>query len=276
MAKKKVNIKDIAKMAGVSAGTVDRVLHNRGKVSDEALNKVKEVLTKFDYEPNLIARTLKNHKVYHVALMMPNPDNDPYWLKPRKAMGKAVEEYQSMGLSIDLYPFDPDSIDSFQSDTKRVIDSDPDAVFISPQFFHESLEFFNILKEKNIPYLTFNTHIDEANPLCHIGQDLRQSGRLAGNLIHLSQPGAGMILVLNIDENPANSACLQEKKEGFLSYFKDIKSENIIKRLDISNENPSIINEFINGHEPVTGVYITNSKSSEVIEVWTCNNKLDK
>ena len=46
MTKKKYTIKDIAKMAGVSKGTVDRVLHKRGKVSDEAHDKVKRVLGK--------------------------------------------------------------------------------------------------------------------------------------------------------------------------------------------------------------------------------------
>ena len=36
---KKYTIKDIAQMAGVSKGTVDRVLHKRGKVSEDALKK---------------------------------------------------------------------------------------------------------------------------------------------------------------------------------------------------------------------------------------------
>ncbi|WP_414654827.1 LacI family DNA-binding transcriptional regulator, partial [Flavobacterium sp. UBA4854] len=52
---KKYTIKDIAQMAGVSKGTVDRVLHNRGKVSPAALEKINEVLNVIDYEPNLIA-----------------------------------------------------------------------------------------------------------------------------------------------------------------------------------------------------------------------------
>jgi transcriptional regulator, LacI family len=37
-------IKDIAIMSGVSTGTVDRIIHNRGKVSEEARVKVEEVL----------------------------------------------------------------------------------------------------------------------------------------------------------------------------------------------------------------------------------------
>ena len=54
---KNIRIKDIAKLAGVSVGTVDRVLHNRGRVSDDALQKVTAVMNQIDYKPNLIART---------------------------------------------------------------------------------------------------------------------------------------------------------------------------------------------------------------------------
>ena len=37
-------IKDIARMSGVSAGTVDRVLHNRGDVSVSSREKVAKLL----------------------------------------------------------------------------------------------------------------------------------------------------------------------------------------------------------------------------------------
>src|SRR5690606_18493447 len=47
--RKNITIKDIARMSGVSAGTVDRVLHNRGRVSEEALRKVLAVLEQIDY-----------------------------------------------------------------------------------------------------------------------------------------------------------------------------------------------------------------------------------
>ena len=36
---KEVTISDVAKAAGVGRGTVDRVLHNRGRVSEETAQK---------------------------------------------------------------------------------------------------------------------------------------------------------------------------------------------------------------------------------------------
>ena len=48
-------IKDIARMAGVSAGTVDRVLHNRGDVSPKSKAKVQKVLDEIHYQPNVFA-----------------------------------------------------------------------------------------------------------------------------------------------------------------------------------------------------------------------------
>lgn len=55
-------------MSGVSTGTVDRILHNRGKVSEEAQKKVEKVLKEIDYHPNLIARSLALKKNYHLSL----------------------------------------------------------------------------------------------------------------------------------------------------------------------------------------------------------------
>ena len=51
----KIRIKDIAEKAGVSVGTVDRVLHNRPNVSQVAREKVEAVLKNINYQPNMYA-----------------------------------------------------------------------------------------------------------------------------------------------------------------------------------------------------------------------------
>ena len=47
-----VTINDVAKAAGVSKGTVDRVIHNRGEVSEKSRKKVLKVIEELGYKPN--------------------------------------------------------------------------------------------------------------------------------------------------------------------------------------------------------------------------------
>lgn len=58
----RIRIKDIARQAGVSVGTIDRVLHGRSGVSAESRKKVEEVLKQLDYQPNMYASALASNK----------------------------------------------------------------------------------------------------------------------------------------------------------------------------------------------------------------------
>ena len=57
-----VTINDVAKAAGVSKGTVDRVIHNRGEVSAKSREKVLRVIEELGYKPNMYASMLASHK----------------------------------------------------------------------------------------------------------------------------------------------------------------------------------------------------------------------
>ena len=52
-------IKDIAEIANVSRGTVDKVIHNRSGVSSETRAKVLAIIKELDYHPNPIGKALK-------------------------------------------------------------------------------------------------------------------------------------------------------------------------------------------------------------------------
>ena len=60
----KIRIKDIAERAGVSVGTVDRVIHKRPNVSVDALQKVEKALKEMNYQPNVYASALAYNKSY--------------------------------------------------------------------------------------------------------------------------------------------------------------------------------------------------------------------
>ena len=75
-----IRIVDIAKMAGVSVGTVDRVIHNRGRVSEENRKKVQAILEMVHYQPNLMARSLAaSKKQYHPSVSDGPAECHPSW-----------------------------------------------------------------------------------------------------------------------------------------------------------------------------------------------------
>ena len=86
MAKENIRIKDIAERAGVSVGTVDRVLHNRPNVSKKALEKVNKALEEMDYKPNMYASALAYNKSYTFTSCCPNTSRRLIGRKLRKAL----------------------------------------------------------------------------------------------------------------------------------------------------------------------------------------------
>ena len=66
-----MTLTEIAKLAGVSAGTVDRVLHNRKGVSEKTKIKIQSIIEENGYEPNLIAQQLKNNKTLNIGILLP-------------------------------------------------------------------------------------------------------------------------------------------------------------------------------------------------------------
>ena len=222
MGQKNLRIKDIAKAAGVSVGTVDRVLHNRGKVSEEALKKVMEVLNKQEYKPNLIARMLGSNRSYRVAVLLPNPDQDPYWAMTRMGVIQAEGEWQNYGVQLITFPFDMERKDSFETAAEKVLRIRPDGVLIAPIFYHETLPFFEACQAMNIPFVLFNTNIRESKALCFIGQNLYQSGRVAAELICFGQSTPAKFGVLHVDEDLDDSIHLLEKEKGFKDYVNEV------------------------------------------------------
>ena len=102
-----IRIVDIAKMAGVSVGTVDRVIHNRGRVSEENRKKVQAILEMVHYQPNLMARSLAaSKKQYHILAITPSFVQGEYWEAISEGIDKAAAEMESYNITITKLFFD--------------------------------------------------------------------------------------------------------------------------------------------------------------------------
>lgn len=275
---KNIRIKDIAQLSGVSVGTVDRVLHNRGRVSEQALKKVLTVLDQIDYKPNVIARTLGSNKTYTIAAVIPDPVQDPYWASTKAGIDEAQAEWLRYGVNVMPYFFNLYEKNSFREVAEAITADSPDGILIAPIFYHETLPYFARFQSIGVPYVLFNTNIEQVKALSFIGQDLFQSGKVGGELMHLSLRGdEGVLAVLHINEDLGNSIHLAEKERGFRQYFLDGSHGNF-KILTLNLYNPSDVNleeqlkELL--MEPgLSGIFVSTSKGTYQTAAFLERNK---
>lgn len=259
---KKYTIKDIAKLAGVSKGTVDRVLHGRGKVSKQANEKIKEVLKEIDYRPNPIARSLKNSKVYKIFVLLPDPKEDPYWIPANEGIKDAIKEFRPFGVVVEKFFYHPKNRASFLEKSKEALAVSPDVLLMAPVFHKESLEVFENCQQQSVLVALFNNYIDVFNNENFIGQDLHQSGRVAASLIDKMRPQTDTMAIVHINEE----AHMRQKENGFKEYFEDQKTTYptiitySLNTQDLSLFRTSVF-DFFEKHPKISAVFITNSKA---------------
>lgn len=270
MADKKITIKDIAKLAEVSAGTVDRVLHNRGKVSEDKRKKVEAVLKEINYEPNLIAKTLKNNRIFRLAAILPTSDEDEYWQKAKRGLQAALAEFRSFGISLDLCQFDITDPGSFQEACREVLNSGADGIIAVPFFHAEAPQEFAAFEAQEIPYITFNTHLNGLSPQCSIGQNLKQSGTLAAQLALMSRKKPGSLAMIHVNEHPDNADHAREKEEGFKAYLNANQINHSSFHSISLDENRNFEQELQKALESIpdlSAVHVSTSKAFLICEI---------
>ncbi len=257
-------------MAGVSRGTVDRVIHGRGVVSKGTYDKIKLILDKINYQPNIAAQSLRKGELYKIAVLVPDGDFDPFWRRAMDGLEQAIKDLSFLGINVNMYLFNSFKDISFSYNAKQILKEGCDGVLVAPIFYNEAIAFFKKCYQKGIPYVTFNTDIKEENTLCHVGQDLVKSGETAASLLNKVLNEGDEYMVIHIDEDIANAKHLQEKERGFVDYLinKGLH-EDQVKILKI--DNPRLLEKKmlhqLHQFPKIKGVYVSTSKVHYVADI---------
>jgi LacI family transcriptional regulator len=270
MSAKKARIIDIAQLAGVSIGTVDRVLHERGEVAEKTRKKILGIARDLDYSPNLMARALRSKKRYHLVSLLPVPDDEnTFWDKHPQGLARAMDELDPFPFYLSQITFDLLNERDFQEKAKSVIKLHPDAVILAPIFKSESIAFCSGLSGEHIPFVFVDGYIDETDFLAYIGEDVFQSGRVAGQLTDMVTPAEKDILIINIARNLQNVHNLSNRTKGFLSYFPESGRNRGKKiKLNISATDLKIVktslDKVFREYPGIASVFISGSKSYRI------------
>lgn len=253
-------IKDIARMAGVSAGTVDRVLHDRGDVSSKSREKVQKVLDEIDYQPNVFAIGLAAKKKYAITCLIPYYIEHDYWHSVAAGIERAHRELHPFNVSIRFLYYEHGDRTSYQEACQKIEEIQTDAILLAPNFREITLSLLTQLEEQHIPYAFIDFNMEETHALKYIGQDSHKSGYIAAKIL-MRNYAKGQELVLFLSNNKENPAEIQMQRRlnGFMLYIAEEYDRIIIHDVILNKTNPEqnkeVLEAFFQSHpNPMLGV----------------------
>lgn len=266
---KKIRIKDIAKIAGVSAGTVDRVLHNRGNVSEKARRSVEKVLEEVNYKPNIHISALSLRRKYKIVITTPAVSSGEYWDSIHNGIRHAKEEYENIKLKIEVLTYNQYDIFSCKEVFHQIADMEMDALIIGPTFHDETNTLCKKMDERGIPYIFVDSTIKGTRPIAFFSSEHYVCGSLMAKLITALIPvksKIGILQAVRTGNRSANSTIL--RKKGFMDYLSAHGSACQVLKIPFSVDEPrnneEYLSHFFSRHDDIAGIVVMNSRGNYI------------
>ena len=266
----KIRIKDIAERAGVSVGTVDRVLHERPNVSKTAREKVEKALKEMNYQPNMYASALAYNKSYTFYLLIPKHESEAYWEEIEEGAKKCEEVRRDFHIDVEIRFYERSNEDSFRDMSKEILEAHPEGVIVVPSSLAVTRELTVQLHHKSIPFILLDSYMPDLRPLSFFGQDSFCSGFFSAKVLMMIASGEKEIMLMRQTKDGKVVSKQQDNREvGFRHYMHDHFPQVEIKVLDLPlngtrNEYVKMLERYFAEH-PDTHHCITMTSKAHIV-----------
>lgn len=175
----RATIKMLAERAGVSIGTVDRVLHDRPYVKEEVRRRVLQAMEELEYRPNRMASALATSGTSRrFVLVLPR-----FADYVRQALGAGTAQFQAeradYNLRVEMWEYGQEDCLGLLD---RLLEDLPQGVALCAADSPSVRARLVALAESGVPVVTLNSDIPNSRRLCFVGEDARRVGRIAGEI----------------------------------------------------------------------------------------------
>lgn len=190
---------EIAKMLGISRGTVSRVLNNHPNVKEKTRQRVLDALAEYNYCPNEVARSLVMKQDFKIAVIV---FSEPkfFWEQVQYGVFSAQSELKSYGVTVDYFVTDILIPDEQLRLIRELPQKGYQALAVAPNIPQLLVDEIDQLSNSGFPIILFNVDIPAVNRLCYIGCDYLQAGILGAELMSKSIKGSGKIAILTLKD----------------------------------------------------------------------------
>lgn len=259
-----LTIRRIAELAGVSVGTVDRVLHNRGRVSPEAVAAIRSVLDSQSYKYNLHTSAVafkKTKKTLWIVIGIPSSVKGEYWDLIKKGLDKAFAEYSDFSIKSQYVYFDQFNSLSCKEAFELISTLPCSAVILGTTFVEETRNLCNNLNSRHIPYVFVDGNVPGTKPVACYMADQTTCGRLLARLIDVLTPEGSEVAAMlprRVGDRMSNNSSI--RLEAIRSYFREDGEKKVLKEfyfpVDESETIQDTISVFLESNPLVKGIAV--------------------
>lgn len=264
-----ITIKQIAEEAGVSRGTVDRVINHRPGVKPETEQRIREIASRMGYQPSIPGKMLAaKKKKIEIGFITFDTNDALFFREINLSARQKARELMSFGVQVHFFMaerLDNEYLTKFLAKIEMI---PLDGIVIAPLRV-PAIEFF--LKKKTeigVPVIFYNLDNEKLSRLCYVGCDYRKSGQVAAGLLALSINNRGKVVIATFRDK--NSPSSYERMEGFLKEIRenyaniDIVNEKKHYLFD-ENDCDDVLNVIRNDSE-IKAVYVVNPGDCSIYE----------
>lgn len=152
-----VTAQQIAELAGVSRGTVDRALHNRGRVNPEVSARILQIAKDLGYKPNMIGQALvRNKQVFLLGMILQSAETTTMQDVSRGA-AQSAEELRASGADLLIKEIKGLDAEKVLEAIDELLKEGVRGLAIAPNNAPELVERINELHHQGIPVVTLNS-----------------------------------------------------------------------------------------------------------------------
>lgn len=264
-----VTIQQIADKTGVSRGTVDRALNNRGRINPEVADMVKRTAEEMGYVHKARKRQ-KNSGGKRKIGIVTQLSGSSFMLEIKRGIQTGKKELEDLGIEVLVKENTSVHEEEQLAAIDELVKEGVQGLALMPVDSEAIREKLNwLINEKKIPVVTFNSDIVGTKRCCFVGMDNKLSGQTAAGLFGMMTRGVGKILVIT---GYFSSMLNNSRVDGFVEEIKKISPKLEIAGVQGSFNNTEEVRKIIENAmmsiSGINGIFVVSGGQEGIVEAF--------